>query len=186
VTRIMLVSGLLVLSFCPIAAIPSQAQTTGITLGSATGIRGRELRLPVYLTISKDQKLERVVVTIDAPAVLSFVRAEVAKDALPSGVSIVLKEAPAASQSSGNVKRDAITLKAEKENPLPSGLIGSLYFKVDKTAAQQMRSVPVVEAKGFSKGSAGEIKLRGDPGSVVIYESEIEQQPLTGCFFFSH
>ena len=160
------------------------AQNAKFTVGSATGIPNAEIKLPVYLTLSAGEQFERVVATIDYPRTLAFSRSEAAKDGPAKGLSILVKET--APQTGAKTKRLEVTVKGEQGKTLPTGMLGSLFFGVDKKAIEQMMSIPVAEAKGFPKGSETTVALHGDAGSVVIYLSIPKQEPLAGCFFFSH
>jgi len=166
------------------AAAPPPDEVGALTLGSGSGVRGRNVQVPIYLDFSGDQQWDRVVATLDYPAALTYVRAEVGKEASEQGALIEAKEI--APPAGAKTKRLEITIKGGKGKALPAMTKGSLSFSVDKNAKQQLASLPVVEVKGFSKGSRAEAKLRANPGNIAIFEAETQPVPDIGCFFFTH
>lgn len=173
-----------VLIFLVLGTAASPAGNSSLTLGSATGIPAGEIHLPIYLTLSSEQQFERITAMIDYPPTLTYSRAEAAKDTPANNISIAVIEPPP--QSGAKRKRVAITLTGEKGKSLPTGVVALLFFKVDKKAIEQMMSLPLTEVNGFAKGSGAEVKLQGNSGEVVIYESMPEKLPVLGCFFFTH
>lgn len=167
-----------------VATATASAQSGSLTLGSGTGLPGKQVQLPIYLNLPRDQPLERILAIIEHPVALSYHRAEVAKEAQANDIVIEVKES--APPTSGKRKRLEITLKGGMGKSLQTGMIGTLTFTVDPKARPQMASLPIAEARGFPKGGGAEVKMRGDSGGVTIYEPGSEPAPLVACFFFTH
>ena len=185
-----LVADALIYTFFTVMGTTLSAQNSSLTLGSGTGSPGVPVQLPIYLTLPRNLQMERIQATVEHPSSLAYHQVQLAKDAQANGVVIEVKDAAAQSggQSGGKMKRMEITLKGGKEKLLQSGLVGTLSFTIDKEAKPQMISLLVSGAKGFPKAGGAEVKLRGDPGSVTIYEAGMEplSVPLVGCFIFTH
>ena len=181
-----LVAEALVFTFLVVMGTTLPAQNSSFTLGSGTGTPGLIVQLPIYLTLPRNLQMERILAIVEYPSFLAYHQVELAKDAKTNGVVIEVKDT--SPQTDGKMKRMEITLKGGKEKLLQSGLVGSLSFTIDKEARTQMVALLVTEAKGFPKGGGAEIKLRGDPGSVTVYEAGMEPLPvpMVGCFFFTH
>ena len=182
--RSILIAESLAFALVAVGAAAALAENGSLTLGSGTGSPGRDVQLPIYLNLPKGQQFERILAIVEHPPSLAYDRVELSPEIRTDDVTIDVKES--APQAGGKMKRVEITLKGGKEKPLRIGMVGSLIFTVDKKARSQMISLPVIEVKGFSKGSRAETKLRGDSGSVTIYEPGAEPLPLVTCFFFTH
>jgi sporulation-control protein spo0M len=183
-TRLGRLAAVLAVLVFALATICNGADSPEFTLGSATGIPGGEVKVPVYVTLSGGQQFERVLATIDYPAVLSYQKVAADKDAAENGVAINGKVM--GSQTGEQMRRIEMTVTGGKGKPLPTLVIGSLVFVVDKKAKQQRVTISATEIKGVLKGSGTEVKVHGNPGNIAILESAIQPQPMTGCFFFSH
>lgn len=170
--------------FAVSTVVAAFAATGSVTVGSGAGIPGREVAVPIYLTLSKDPPFERIVAVVEYPSALAYAKVKTSKDAQDNDVSMQVKQLPA--EAGSKKKRLEVTIKADQQKPLQIGMMGSVVFVIDKKAPVQMISLPVIEVKAFPKGGGAEVKLRGDSGSVTINDSDAPAQPLTGCFFFSH
>ena len=140
--------------------------------------------MPLYLSLTKNLSFDRIAAIIEYPPAVTYKGVEVSKEFQENGVAMELKGFSA--QPGGKTNRAEINLKAGKGKPLQAGMIGSLLFIVDKLARPQMALLPVGEARGYSVGSGTEVKLRGDAGSMTIYEPGTEPTPVVPCFFFTH
>ena len=170
-----------------VMAAVSPAQVLSITLGSGTGGPGGDVGIPLYVTVGADEKWDRIVAVVEYPVVLTYRRVDANPDAVASGVAIKANE-PSPPEG-GQKKRVEVRIEGGKGKPVPKGIIGSLFFDIDKEARPQMISLPLVEVKGLGQGSQQEVPLRGNPGSVAIYAPGTEPtgpNPLLGCFFFTH
>lgn len=168
-----------------LASIAATAGENGsLTLGSGNTIPGREVQVPIYLNLPANEQLDQVTAFVNFPRVFKFTRAEETKEARAGGVVVSIKDS--ASPAGSKLQRVELTVQSAKGKPLPNGVVGLMTFAVDKKATQQMASLPVADVKGIQKGGSSPVALRGDPGSIIVYESEDELKPGVSCFFFSH
>ncbi len=177
-TRSTLVAGALVFAVSVVGATASLAQSGRFTLGSGSGAAGHSIGLPIYLTLPKDSQFERIIAILRPPAALAYDRVEGMED---NDVAIKVQES---ARRTGGDRSVEITLEGEKGKPLQTGMAGLIFFTIEKDARPQMASLPVSEVKGFPKGSRVAENLRGDRGSVTVYEPGTE--PVMTCFFFTH
>lgn len=162
----------------------SLAQNGSVTLGSATGFPGEHAELPLYLGLPKNHPFERIVARVEYSTALTDPRVKEDEKFKASGATMEVKEQTA--PAGGKSKRIEITIRAGQGKLLPDGLIGWLLFSINKDARPQMLSLPMVEPKGFNRRGEAEVRLRGDPGNITIYEPGTEPPPLVPCFFFTH
>lgn len=178
VTRATLLAGALVFAVAVGVPAASLAQSSRFTLGSGSGGPGHSVGLPIYLTLPKDSEFERIIAIVEPTAALAYDRVEAMEEN-----SVVLRAKESAPGTDGK-RRVEITLEGGQGKPLQTGLAGMIYFTIDQDARPQMASLPVSEVKGFPKGSRVAENLRGDQGSVTVYEPGTE--PVMTCFFFTH
>lgn len=169
-----------VIAFAVLVATAAFAQNGRLTVGSGSGFPGHSVGVPIYLTLPKASEFERIVAEIEPPGALAYERAEAMEE---NKVIISVKES---APGTDGKRRVEITLEGRQGEPLQTGIAGMIFFTIDQDARPQMASLPVLEVKGFPKGNRTAEDLRGDRGSVTIYEPGTEPVPSLTCFFFTH
>jgi hypothetical protein len=162
-------------------------EESSVTLGSATGVPGAEVTVPVYWTVGKDRSdsitaVETFVEYTDPP--LAFVRAVPSDAAEKAGVKVESSQDELT--NSGAIHKVKIKINAGKQPALTAGLVSQLFFSIAQgtelgIVRLRVDAVQAVDDKGMAVKGVG-----GNDGNIMVYQSEEAIPLVKTCFFYMH
>ncbi|MSO19177.1 MAG: hypothetical protein EXQ56_01740 [Acidobacteria bacterium] len=161
--------------------------TTRLTLGSASGMPGSSVVVPIYFTPAEQDAVGQTSLTISFVSKnLKFSKVDLGAAAELSNVEI--KTETKDGKNDQGLETTALTVRAvvpgEAGKAIPSGLLGYLSFNILETAVPaniSLRAEASAQLAGSSK-AAGDVRAFGAQVEVLA-EGE---GGMVACFFFTH
>jgi hypothetical protein len=155
------------------------ASTPRIALKATVGKPGSDIRVPVYLDPA-DASVGSITFRVSFPAaVLTFGTLEVAMRKLQQVAKSATAEPVAGDPAAIEVK-----MSHDKE-PLPSGPLGWLIFRVAQDAPAKEFRVHVTAASGTTMSGEAIGRLESEDAKVVVVDKETAET-LLSCFYYMH
>jgi hypothetical protein len=159
---------------------------SSVGLGTGIGTPGKEVVVPLYLTFDRQLKVGQIVIECRYPAgKLEFRRGESSFVAQRESVSVEFKlikagEDPAS--KSTEEEEIKITIRGSAGKSLPSGLVGSLFFNIPKSASHEVIPVTLAGVAALDTEGTRLTDVAANSGSISVEDPE----PVTACFLYMH
>ena len=164
-----------------------QESTPSLILGTVASERGTTVSIPVYYQPGKSGGLRSLHLDVDFVSnTVKFAKADkgLAAQTQDYNLTVDAKELP---PDEKKITRTRLSLdvsipEADSTKSLPEGLWAFLNFKIPPDAKPFSISLnPIaISAQDLSKKPA---RVEGEAGKIIV---SVPDEPLVGCFFFTH
>ncbi len=180
-------AGVLLLFPALAAAQASEARVPNLILGTVASDRGTTATVPLYYQPAEDTPIRSLHLEVDFVSnSVKFAKAEkgIAAEIQDYDLAVETEELPPNDQdlSRTRLKIDIAVVDSDSSKALPQGLWTFLDFQIPEDA--KPFAISLTPASVSAQDEAGQpVEVTVEAGKVIV---SVPDEPLVGCFFFTH